>query len=115
EFHRVLRPGGFCLVRLPAVSSSGRGGRAREGLAELFGPHFPTVDLVAEAPMAAVSYIAPTTDEVAVNEELATIAPEPTHFVALCAESTQRPWHLPESLLVPLRGGGGEATVAGAE
>src|SRR5207249_10875175 len=77
--------------------------------------HFTLVDLVAEAPVAAVSYIAPDTDEVAVNEELATIAPEPTHFVALCAEGPQRPWHLPESLIVPLRGEGAQPVRAGAE
>jgi hypothetical protein len=115
EIRRVLRPGGFCLVRIPAVSATGRGLAAREGLAELLRPHFPMVDLVAEAPIAAVSYIAPATEEVAVNEELATIAPEPTHFVALCAEGPQRAWHLPESLIVPLRGEGAGLVLAGGQ
>jgi hypothetical protein len=115
EIRRVLRGGGFALVRLPAVSASGRGVEARAGLLEMLRPHFPMVDLVAEAPIAAVSYIAPGTDDVAVNEELATFAQEPTHFVVLCAESQQRAWHLPESLIVPLRGEGAEKVLAGAQ
>jgi chromosome segregation ATPase len=52
---------------------------------------------------------------VAVNEELASIAPEPTHFVALAADGPSRPWHLPESLIVPLRGEGTQPVRAGAE
>jgi hypothetical protein len=115
EMRRVLRPGGFCLVRIPAISRSGRGREARPGLEEVLHPHFPLVDLVPEAPIAAVSYIAPDTEDVAVNEELATFAAEPTHFAALCAESEQRAWHLPESLIVPLRGEGTAHVVAGAE
>ena len=115
EMRRALRPGGFCLVRLPAVAASGRGAEARAGLVELLRHHFPIVDLVAEAPIAGVSYIAPGTDEVAVNEELASIAAEPTHFVALCSEGAQRSWHLPESLIVPLRGEGAERVLAGAQ
>jgi hypothetical protein len=115
EIRRVLRGGGFALARLPAVSASGRGSLARDGLVELLKAYFPMVDLVAESPIAAVSYLAPGTDEVAVNEELATFAAEPSHFVALCAESTQRSWHLPESLIVPLRGEGAERVLAGAQ
>lgn len=115
EIRRVLRGGGFCLVRIPAVSASGRGGEARSGLLEMLRPHFATVDLVPEAPIAAVSYIAPSTDDVAVNEELASFAQDPSHFVALCSESQQRSWHLPESLIVPLRGEGAEKIVAGAQ
>jgi SAM-dependent methyltransferase len=115
EMRRVLRSGGFCLVRLPAVSASGRGIEARSGLLEMLRAHFPTVDIVPEAPIAAVSYIAPGTDDVAVNEELASFAQEPSHFVALCAESAQRAWHLPESLIVPLRGEGAEKVLAGAQ
>jgi hypothetical protein len=114
EIRRVLRAGGFALVRLPAVSGSGRGAGARTGLLEALRPHFAAVDLVPEAPIAAVSYIAPGTDDVAVNEELASFAQEPSHFVALCAES-QRSWHLPESLIVPLRGEGAEKVLAGAQ
>jgi hypothetical protein len=115
EIRRVLRGGGFCLVRFPAVSASGRGAQARAGLIEMLRPHFPTVDLVPEAPISALSYIAPGTDDVAVNEELASFAQEPSHYVALCAESQQRGWHLPESLIVPLRGEGAEKVLAGAQ
>jgi hypothetical protein len=115
EIRRVLRPGGFCLVRFPAISGDERGARAREGLAATLRNHFAVVDLVAEAPISSVAYIAPGTDEVAVNEELASIAPEPTHFVALGSESMQRSWHLPESLIVPLRGSGAQPVIAGAE
>jgi hypothetical protein len=115
EMRRVLRPGGFCLVRFPAISGDAHGARAREGLAETLRHHFATVDLVAEAPISSVAYIAPGTEDVAVNEELATIAPEPTHFVALGSESVQRAWHLPESLIVPLRGSGAQPVIAGAE
>jgi SAM-dependent methyltransferase len=115
EIRRVLRPGGFCLLRLPAVAGDERGARAREGLGEMLRPHFATVDLVAESPISSIAFIAPGTDDVAVNEELASIAPEPTHFVALGSESAQRVWHLPESLIVPLRGRGAHITLAGAE
>jgi SAM-dependent methyltransferase len=115
EIRRVLRGGGFCLVRIPAVSDSGRGGLARDGLAEMLRAHFPLVDLVPESPISAVSYVALGTDDVAVNEELATFAADPTHFVALCAESPQRAWHLPESLIVPLKGEGAERVLAGAQ
>ena len=115
ELRRVVRSGGFCLVRLPALSATGRGSLAREGLIELLRPHFPLVDLVPESPIAAVSYLAPGTDDVAVNEELATFAAEPTHYVALCADTGPRAWHLPESLIVPLRGEGAERVLAGAQ
>jgi hypothetical protein len=115
EIRRVLRGGGFALVRIPAISASGRGAHARTGLVELLRFHFSTVDLVPEAPIAALSYISPGTDDVAVNEELASFAQEPSHFVALCAESQQRAWHLPESLIVPLRGEGAEKVIAGAQ
>jgi hypothetical protein len=115
EMRRVLRGGGFALVRLPAVSVSGRGAQAGAGLVEMLRPHFSLVDLVAEAPISAVSYIAPGTEDVAVNEELAGFAQEPSHFVALCAQSQQRGWHLPESLIVPLRGEGAEKVMAGAQ
>lgn len=115
EIRRVLRAGGFALVRLPAVSASGRGAQARTGLLEMLRHHFPLIDLVPEAPIAAVSYIAPGTEDVAVNEELATFAQEPSHFVALCAESQQRAWHLPESLIIPLRGEGADKVLAGAQ
>ncbi|HXU80298.1 MAG TPA: methyltransferase domain-containing protein [Polyangia bacterium] len=114
EIRRVLRSGGFALVRIPAVSGSGRGAEARAGLLEMLRPHFATVDLVPEAPISALSYIAPGTDDVAVNEELATFAQDPSHFIALCAES-QRSWHIPESLIVPLRGEGAEKVLAGAQ
>ena len=47
---------------------------------------------MAEAPIPALSYLAPGTEDVAVNEELASFAADPTHFVALCSESAQRAW-----------------------
>jgi hypothetical protein len=109
ELRRVLAPGGFCVVRLP-VEELGT-----LALESLLRPHFGVVDVVAEAPLSGLSFIVPDTEDVAVNEELATIAPAPTHFVALCAEGADRPWHLPESLLVPLRPAGAVMVLAGAE
>jgi hypothetical protein len=114
ELRRVLAPGGFCVVRMAAATLGTSDRSPRELLAGLLRPHFHSIDLVAEAPMAGLSFIVPGTDEVAVNEELASIAPEPTHFVALCAEGP-RPWHLIESLLVPLKPSGATPVLAGAE
>jgi hypothetical protein len=110
ELRRVLRPEGFCLVRVPG----GDAGSA-EALRALVLTHFAICDVVAESPLVGVSYLAPDTDEAAVNEELARITAEPTHLVALCAPGATRPWSLPESLLVPLSGAGAMAVPATPE
>jgi hypothetical protein len=110
EIRRLLRPDGFCLLRFPVEAFAGEGDRSA-AVGELVRHHFPVFDVVAEAPLHGVSYIAPATDEVAVNEQLTSIAGPPSHLVVLGAEGARRPapWSLPESLLVPL----GEAAGAG--
>jgi hypothetical protein len=93
ELRRVVRPDGFCLVRLPA---------ALDAAEDLVLTHFAVCDLIQESPLAGVSYLAPGTDDVAVNEELARFSATPTHLVALCSPAPSRAWSLPESQLVPL-------------
>jgi SAM-dependent methyltransferase len=105
ELRRVLRPGGFCLLRVPVAALERAEESAESVLRELLRHHFSVFDVVAEATLTGVAYLAPDTDEVAVNEELASITAPPTHLVALCAAEGPRPWNLPESLLVPLRSG----------
>jgi hypothetical protein len=111
EIRRVLRPEGFCLVRLPVSALGGEG--ARDALRAMVLTHFATCDLVAESLLVGVSYLVPDTEEAAVNEELASIAAEPTHLLALCAAGETRPWSTAESLLVPL--GGTDVVVAAPE
>lgn len=123
EIRRVLRPGGFCLLRLSAAALSARGpATPADALHDLLRPHFGAIQVVAEAPLAGLSFVVPELDDVAVNEQLAPIAGEPTHLVALCApppavpgELQAHPWQLPESLLVPLRPAGATPVAAGAE
>jgi SAM-dependent methyltransferase len=106
ELRRVVRPDGFCMVRLPVPSLETDDRSAATALEELVLTHFGVCDLVPESPMAGVAYLAPGTDDVAVNEELARISGPPAYLVALCAAGPARPWSLPESLLVPLSGAG---------
>jgi SAM-dependent methyltransferase len=108
ELRRVLRPDGFCLVRLPVAALPGPD--PVQAFEALLLDHFAVCDVVAESVLSGVSYLAPHTDDVAVNEELARFSGEPTHLVGLCAPAPTRPWSLPESLLVPL--GAGLAAVA---
>jgi Methyltransferase domain len=115
ELRRVLAPGGFCVVRVPVADLGATGQRPLELLESLLRAHFAAFDVVSESPLAGLSFTVPSTDDVAVNEELATISPTPTHFVALCAEGGEKPWHLPESLLVPLRPAGAVMVTAGGE
>jgi SAM-dependent methyltransferase len=103
ELRRVLRPGGFCLVRIPVATLATGEESAESVLRELVRHHFGVVDVVAEAPLTGVAFLAPNTDEAAINESLSPVAAQPTHLIALCAVEGARPWNLPESLLVPLR------------
>jgi hypothetical protein len=113
EIRRVLRPEGFCLVRLPVRALEGEGSAtAADSLRALVLTHFALCDVVAESLLVGVSYLAPDTEEAAVNEQLAPITAEPTHLVALCTPGETRPWTIPESLLVPLGVAGGVALPA---
>jgi SAM-dependent methyltransferase len=115
ELRRIVRPGGFCLVRVPVANLATAEESAESVLRELVRHHFGVVDLVAEAPLSGVAFLAPHTDEAAINEELAPIAATPTHLIALCAVEPPRPWSVPESLLVPLRAPPGEVAPAAEE
>jgi hypothetical protein len=106
ELRRVVSPEGFCMLRVSVAALASEERSAAQALEELVLAHFGICDLVAESPLVGVAYLAPGTDEVAVNEELARISGEPAQMVALCAAGPGRPWSLPESLLVPLGGAG---------
>ena len=105
EIRRVLRTGGFCLLRVAVAAIGGRGpATPADALYDLLRPHFGPIQVVGEVPLAGLSFVLPDLDDVAVNEQLAPIAADPTHLVALCAPPfSPQPWQVPESLLVPLR------------
>jgi SAM-dependent methyltransferase len=106
ELRRVLRPDGFCLLRVSVAVLQSEERSAAQVLEELVLTHFGICDLVPESPLVGVAYLAPGTEDVAVNEELARISGPPAHLVVLCAAGPERPWSLPESLLIPLSGAG---------
>jgi hypothetical protein len=117
ELHRILRPNGFCLLRVPAAdligepatdSHTGRlptrpgmrpGASVRAVLADRLLEDFGVVDIVEEAWFGAVSFFVPGTDDLAVNEGVVRLAGPPEHLVAVCG--AERLWELQESLLVP--------------
>jgi hypothetical protein len=115
ELRRVVSPEGFCLLRVSVSALVSEERSAAQALEELVLAHFGICDLVAESPLVGVAYLAPGTDDVAVNEELAKISGEPAHLVALCAAGPGRPWSVPESLLVPLAGAGSLSVAASPE
>jgi hypothetical protein len=115
ELRRVVRPEGFCLLRLSVTALASEERPATQVMEDLVLAHFGICDLVPESPLVGVAYLVPGTDDVAVNEELAHISGEPAHMVALCAAGPDRPWTLPESLLVPLGGAGALPVLATPE
>ena len=113
EIHRILRPDGVCLARVPAMALEGAavGVSLRAVLADMALEYFAIVDIVEETPFRAVSYFAPGCEELAVSEAMTKVGGKPSHLIALCAAAAERPWHLTESLLVPT--GLGEGGAAG--
>jgi len=103
EIRRILRPDGMCVARVLAstLASRATGTSARATLADMVLEHFATVDIVEETPFRAVSFFAPTSDELAVSEAMAKVAGQPSHFIALGTAAGERTWQLTESLLVP--------------
>jgi regulator of replication initiation timing len=117
ELRRVLRPGGFCVLRLATAAlrdHAQAGAGMRTACADLLLGYFATVDIVEETQFAGVSFHLPGTEELAVNESLTRLSGASGHFVALCADCAERPWSLSESLLVPTdAGASAEAGVEG--
>jgi len=117
EFQRVLRPGGFCVLRLATAAFRDRaqaGAGMRTACTDFLLGYFATVDIVEETQFGGVSFHVPGTDDLAVNESLTRLSGASGHFVALCADCAERLWNLPESLLVPTDAGAtAEAGAAG--
>jgi hypothetical protein len=104
ELRRVLRPGGFCVLRLATAALRDRaqaGAGTRTACADLLLAYFATVDIVEETQFGGVSFHVPGTEDLAVNESLTRLSGAARHFIALCADCAERPWNLSESLLVP--------------
>ncbi len=101
ELRRVLKPGGFCVLRVPADVWPAFEPRLRD--------HFATVQVVAETPLQAISFSIAGIEDVAVNEAISPIAGTPSHLVVFCTPGDKTPWQLPESLLVPVGGPGTDA------
>jgi SAM-dependent methyltransferase len=115
EIHRVARPDGLCVVRVVANVLQGlaAGVSLRAAFADIVLEHFATVDIVEETPFRAVSYFAPGSDDLAVSEAMSKVGGKPSHLIALCTASSERTWHLSESLLVPIGPGEGNDTADG--
>jgi hypothetical protein len=118
EIRRVLRPEGFCVLRLAAATALQAHAQAGAGLRtacmDLLLGYFATVDIVEETQFGGVSFQVPGTDELAVNESLTRLTGASGHLVALCTDCAERPWNLTESLLVPTyAGAAAEARAAG--
>ena len=108
ELRRVLRPGGFCVLRLAtaALRDHAQAGEGmRTAFADLLLAYFATADIVEETQFGGVSFHVPGTEDLAVNESLIRLSGASGHFVALCADCAERPWNLSESLLVPTEAG----------
>ncbi len=104
EMARTLRPGGFCVLHLPATALHREGQPARGPLSactDLLLAHFAIVDVVEQAQVTGLSFHVSGTDDLAVNESLLRMSGVPTHILAFCADGTERPWALAESLFVP--------------
>lgn len=109
EMARTLRPGGFCVLYLPAgaLYRERRPARGpRSACTDLLLAHFAIVDVVEQAQVTGLSFHVSGTDDLAVNESLARMSGAPTHVLAFCADGTERPWALAESLFVPTEVGG---------
>lgn len=115
ELRRVLRPDGYCVLRIATAAlrdHAQAGAGMRTACADILLAYFATVDIVEETQFGGVSFHVPGTDNLAVNESLTRLSGAARHFVALCADCVERPWNLSESLLVPTDAG--DATGVGA-
>jgi hypothetical protein len=104
EIQRVLRPGGFCVLHLPAAALQREGQGARGPLSactDLLLGHFANVDLVEQTQVTGLSFHVSGTDDLAVNESLTRMSETPDHILAFCGNGAERPWTLAESLFVP--------------
>jgi regulator of replication initiation timing len=119
EIKRVLRPDGFCVLRLATeglLDHAQAGTGMRTACADLLLAYFATVDIVEETQFGGVSFHVPGTEELAVNESLTRLSGASDHFVALCTDCAERPWNMAESLLVPTDAGAStEAGVSAGE
>lgn len=108
EIHRILRPDGMCVARVPAetLAAAAVGTSLRAALADMLLQRFAVVDIVEETPFRAVSFFVPGSDDLAVSEAMARVGGKPSHLIALCTSAGERTWHLNESLLVPTGMGG---------
>ena len=115
DLHRLLRPRGFCVLRVPSADlGAGRPDASlRAVLADRLLVDFGVVDIVEEAWFGAVSFFVPGTEDLAVNEGMVRLAGPPEFLVALCG--AERTWNLEESLLVPTGLAAGTGTPWAAE
>jgi SAM-dependent methyltransferase len=105
ELRRVLRPDGFCVVRVAAPArgaEASRGERTRGELERWLRGWFAEVDVVAQVPFFGFTFTAPGAADVAVNEDLLPAEGAPMFHLAFCANGGERPYALTESLIVPV-------------
>jgi hypothetical protein len=104
EVARVLRPGGFCVLHMPASALQREGQIARGPLSactDMLLAHFATVDVVEQTQITGLSFHVSGTDDLAVNESLMRMSGAADHILAFCTDKPERPWTLAESLFVP--------------
>lgn len=120
ELARVMTPEGFCVLRAQCVASEAgapdldEAALTKDALVNLLGEHFGRADIVAETPFLGVSFFAPGTEDIAVNEEFTQLAAVPLHNLVFCSRSEHATWQLAESLLVPVEGRLAELEAAAA-
>jgi hypothetical protein len=106
EITRVIKPEGFCAIRVPARGCSlrdpRRAGFSRGALEALLRPHFETVDVIAQVPFVGFSFATEDASDVAVNESLFPAGSAASYFVAFCTNARERPYDLGEALWVPV-------------
>lgn len=112
EILRVLRPDGFCVVRVAGATGHATGpSRAgteapqlptRAGLERWLRGWFVSVDVVGQIPFFGFSFAVPGVAEVAVNEDLLPPEGSPMYHLAFCSRTAQRGYDLSESLIVPV-------------
>lgn len=106
ELRRVLRPGGICVLRVPAQGertvTDGEAGFTGASLEAALRGLFPIVDVLGEKAFLGVALSATGADGVALNEALMSTLDGPGSYIALCTTADARPWAVDESLLVPV-------------
>lgn len=116
EIHRVLKPRGFAVLRVPGgvrvapvpgrrVVGKRAAGMSQAALEDLVRHHFTTIEVVSERQFRGVAFTVPGVEDVAVNEQLTSLAALGGHgafHVAFATAARERVWSLGESLLVPM-------------